>query len=131
MKLCQIISPHKPHESDTGIARAQLAQRVSRVARAKPNLDICHRHTRMADQRTRMRKPPRHRRWLLGLQRIAGAHPPPDGIKPECLERPARDMDMPAMSRIKRASKKANTLTLNSERESLNHLKTLTFWIAG
>ncbi|PAV66666.1 hypothetical protein WR25_13309 [Diploscapter pachys] len=109
MKLRQIVRPHQPDELPPGVTPLQLAQRVERVARIEPRLDIARPDRRPPRHPLGRREPRRQRRHVAraALQRIARRHQPPRLVELQRPDRGERDRPMPAMRRVERSTEQA------------------------
>lgn len=111
MELRQIVSPHKPDKSGGWKALCQHPQRIIGKAGLNASFKTCNRDGRMIRQllgisSTRIQ----WRQSVIGFQRIARRHHPPNFLQAQPLQGHQRNMAMAIMSWIKSTAQNANTL---------------------
>ena len=110
VKLRQIVAPHQPHELHLGVAPAQRAQGIERVARAQFALDRGGHDSRAAGLLPGRSQPRRQRRHPgFGLKRVTRRDQPPHRIEVQGFKCPEANTSVPAMRRVETAAEEPDS----------------------
>lgn len=112
MNLRQIVRPHQPNETIGRAARYQFFKGIGSIPRAKLGLDIADVNSGNGgrDGASGIHAFLKRGHAVGRFERILRRHQPPHFIQPQHLERHARDMQVPLMSRIERAPEQTNAV---------------------